>query len=522
MTSTQSLSAYCFVSNNSVHFVPINTFNNISDIILDQINDQGTDTQKAENQSATGNIILEKEKHMSRDRTSDHLSPEFKYKNLLYNLNNPSLSDIDSDSPNENTINKVDAHRRKGVREHSTNFELSGQSISNIIENYSTHAVYWPKLSIDLTVDMQSGYEEIKEFLLKLFPDWKDSHKIKIKQLTGGITNMLLQCIHIGTKETKLMRVYGPGTNIIIDRDREFILHLILNSLSLAPPIHARFKNGLVYGFLPGKSLDPEELSKPNIYPLIAQQLGNWHRKLDTRLIESGVEELRNFRAKKLKKKFISNIWELIEEWINIVPITSNLLATFDENLEKEINKSNIRDLIKEEFYWLKGSLVEVHSPTVSCHCDLLSGNIIIPSEFSFDDTFKKLPKVEANPIKFIDYEYILPAPRAFDIANHFAEWQGFDCNRSAIPEPSVNNPMLVKWVKSYLDNELATEDEVVRLIEEIKFYFGLPGFYWGIWAMIQSEISNIDFNYANYGKLRLQEYWDWKSLFLKGLVTVK
>ena len=28
----------------------------------------------------------------------------------------------------------------------------------------------------------------------------------------------------------------------------------------------------------------------------------------------------------------------------------------------------------------------------------------------------------------------MLPAPRAFDIANHLAEWQGFNCDRSAIP----------------------------------------------------------------------------------------
>ena len=30
---------------------------------------------------------------------------------------------------------------------------------------------------------------------------------------------------------------------------------------------------------------------------------------------------------------------------------------------------------------------------------------------------------------------------------------------------------------------------------------------------MIQSELSNIDFNYLNYGKLRLEEYWQWKMI---------
>lgn len=41
--------------------------------------------------------------------------------------------------------------------------------------------------------------------------------------------------------------------------------------------------------------------------------------------------------------------------------------------------------------------------------------------------------------------------------------------------------------------------------------YRGLPGFYWGIWALIQAQISEIDFDYATYAELRLGEYWAWK-----------
>ena len=57
-----------------------------------------------------------------------------------------------------------------------------------------------------------------------------------------------------GDAEPVLIRVYGHGTNLIIDRHREFISHLILNSIGLAPPVFARFKNGLVYGYLDGRS----------------------------------------------------------------------------------------------------------------------------------------------------------------------------------------------------------------------------------------------------------------------------
>lgn len=37
--------------------------------------------------------------------------------------------------------------------------------------------------------------------------------------------------------------------------------------------------------------------------------------------------------------------------------------------------------------------------------------------------------KDEVETVNFIDYEYAIPSPAAFDIANHFAEWGGYDCD---------------------------------------------------------------------------------------------
>jgi ethanolamine kinase len=31
--------------------------------------------------------------------------------------------------------------------------------------------------------------------------------------------------------------------------------------------------------------------------------------------------------------------------------------------------------------------------------------------------------------VAFIDYEYAVTCPAAFDIANHFAEWGGYECD---------------------------------------------------------------------------------------------
>lgn len=498
-------SAYCFISEKEVHCIPIDSFNSESFPI------DNTSKQNDESDVYPDKLYL-------------------KNRNLVYRLNNPSLSDLETDSPGD----KLSPFIRKESQQPSRSPSPSAADlkIDSIINNYSTHAIYLPKLIVNLSEDLQNNYTELRSLLTKVLPTWLDPAKIELKKLTGGITNMLLSCTYF-TGDSVLIRVYGHGTNLIIDRHREFILHLILNSIDLAPPIFSRFKNGLIYGFLPGRSLEPSDLSSESLYPLIAQQLGNWHHNLDYKLIENGVEKLRSFtkklktqptktgikngtsKVKKAKKNFISTIWELIEDWINIVPLNPNLISSFNNNLEVNVDESNLKEIITAEFEWLKKVLVNSNSPVVSSHCDLLSGNVIIPENYDTSIIVTQLPDVRENPVKFIDYEYMLPAPRAFDIANHLAEWQGFNCDRSAIPEPSPSNPTLVKWVKGYLNNNEASSAEINLLIEEISTFYGLPGFYWGIWAIIQSEISNIDFSYSSYGEQRLQEYWDWKVDYL-------
>lgn len=504
-----SSSVYCFVSSGRIHCVPVNSVIEYSNLV-----------------APPPTIVIDGDingdgKEIRTDIDESRL--KIRNKNLLYTLNNPSLSDIESD-----------------VGDDSFNSESNGDSndyLTNVIDNYAAHSLYLPEFSINLDEDLNDGYGQIKQLLKKVFKTWQDLSNIEVKRLTGGITNMLLKCTY-NSKEIVLMRVYGQGTNLIIDRHREFILHLVLNSMHLAPPVHARFKNGLVYGFLQGRSLEPNELKSPNLYPLIAQQLGNWHSKININEIHKGVNQLREYtrshkrrqsfqqikressdlkKEKKSKKKYISSVWELIEDWIDVVPVINELIESFQNNTKVELNDENIRDFIKKEFKWLKDTLEShIDSPIVSSHGDLLSGNIIIPSEDWLNQPFQNLPPINENPIKFIDYEYMLPAPRAFDIANHLAEWQGFDCDRSAIPQPTSKNETMVNWVKAYLNNSNAGHDEVKGLINEIASYYGLPGFYWGIWSVIQSEISNIDFNYSTYATLRLQEYWDWKNSFVE------
>lgn len=142
-------------------------------------------------------------------------------------------------------------------------------------------------------------------------------------------------------------------------------------------------------------------------------------------------------------------------------------------------------------------------------HCDLLSGNVIVAPRTTAAST-------GVETVSFIDYEYAVPSPAAFDIANHFAEWGGFDCDFNVLPTRSQRKDFLREYICSYFahtnDAGHDEEAEVQQLFDEVDLYRGIPGFYWGIWALIQATISQIDFDYASYAEVRLGEYFAWRA----------
>lgn len=115
--------------------------------------------------------------------------------------------------------------------------------------------------------------------------------------------------------------------------------------------------------------------------------------------------------------------------------------------------------------------------------------------------------------VHFIDYEYAAPCPPAFDLANHFSEWGGFDCDYNMLPTRSTRRAFIEEYLQSfakYKSNKHVTKAEVEEMMAEVDRFRGLPGFYWGIWALVQATISLIDFDCTAYSKVRLAEFWAW------------
>ena len=102
--------------------------------------------------------------------------------------------------------------------------------------------------------------------------------EISVTLYTDGITNRLIGCYLPEDKDNViLIRVYGEKTELFIDRNREKLNMKLMHEAGLAPPLFASFKNGLCYGFTPGKPIDYDRVRDPFICKFIADKMARMH-----------------------------------------------------------------------------------------------------------------------------------------------------------------------------------------------------------------------------------------------------
>jgi ethanolamine kinase len=410
---------------------------------------------------------------------------------------------------------------------------------------------------LPLAHDPSDSLRSAKQIILTLRPEWKHSEQyIEFVKFTDGITNTLLKAVNKRPgvseddidREAVLLRAYGEGSAVLIDRNRETQSHFVCAKQGLAPSLYARFDNGLLYKFIPGVACTSADLRRPEISRGIAQRLGQWHARLPISAISEIPARLGRPSATEGSgaiERLLSaemprpNMWTVLQKWINALPTVTKCPPEKQTQLQEELEY-----MVKK----LGKTTGICGTPFVFAHCDLLSGNVIIepaaehrrsstqdaivapsptdsiPSTRSATPASAYVTQQEyAACVSFIDYEYATPAPAAFDIANHFAEWVGFECDYSAIPTKSQRLEFITHYLRAFHalhtggpgsgpSENKKMEADINQLSAEIDEFRGVPGFYWGIWALVQDGISAIDFDYASYAELRFGEYWDWKE----------
>ena len=398
-----------------------------------------------------------------------------------------------------------------------------------------------PPRFIPLTYNNADSQASALRLCFTLFPAWEqDPGEVKLTRFTDGITNTLLKAAkrRPGWTEEQidaeaiLIRAYGEGTEILIDREREAASQLLLATKGLAPPLLARFQNGILYRFVQGHVCSPADLRRPAVYRGVAKRLGEWHAQLPVSVPIVPVEKKHNepnglpIRATPVKRipsdaeanaitpnKVTPNVWTVMQRWVLALPATTDAERARNERLQKELERT------VKEFADLPGI---GDGGLVLGHCDLLSGNVIVlPHTIHQAGGMQNGAEEDVEGVAFIDYEYTTPAPAAFDLANHFAEFGGFECTYEVLPTQSTRREFLADYLASYFSNYQGAglhrdqpefDAELDNLCATVDRFRGVPGLYWGIWALIQTTISQIDFDYASYAEVRLGEYWAWRE----------
>ncbi|KAI9728684.1 MAG: hypothetical protein M1828_002790 [Chrysothrix sp. TS-e1954] len=371
--------------------------------------------------------------------------------------------------------------------------------------------------------------DSARELIYALKPEWEHSPgPLEFIRFKDGITNTLFKAEkrrpHYDQSQVDedavLLRAYGNGTEVLIDREREARSHELLTQHYLAPALLARFKNGLLYNFIEGSACTPEELFRPNVWPATASLLGKWHAVLPTKDAVEGVDVQKKQWANVLNllpDKPSPNIWTDMYKWTLALPHKSSSEKDRQTTLSHEV------EMVTKNLGRTTGL---AQGQYMLCHCDLLSGNVIVRP-----DSSESPPKISG--VSFIDYEYTSPGPAAFDLANHFSEWAGFECNYQNIPTRSQRRAYIECYAESYRahspksssqdpkdrttpvprsSSSSVLSQDTERLMIDVDNFKGIPGLYWGIWALIQADISQIDFDYDTYAKKRLAEYWTWRA----------
>lgn len=191
---------------------------------------------------------------------------------------------------------------------------------------------------IPLTYDSADSQRSALKLIHTLMPQWaSQDSQVEFVRFTDGITNTLLKAINRLPGLSKadidrdaiLLRAYGNGTDVIIDREREAANHELLMKQNLAPELLARFANGMLYRYIPGGVCQPKDLSDPIISKAIARRLAEWHAKVPclagpSRNKNSSSDSLTDAAKIKIANaaqgKPIPNLWSTMQKWLLALP----------------------------------------------------------------------------------------------------------------------------------------------------------------------------------------------------------
>ncbi|THG11223.1 hypothetical protein TEA_015831 [Camellia sinensis var. sinensis] len=376
-------------------------------------------------------------------------------------------------------------------------------------------------LTVDHTLSLPQMTPPIIELCKDLFKKWSelDNSHFSVETVSGGITNLLLKVSvreENGNIVNMTVRLYGPNTEYVINRERELQAIRYLSAAGFGAKLLGVFGNGMVQSFINARTLTPPgvcfycnmgptqklQFSIEMAYEFLRVLMTNNLELTDLvlltdmskpKLAAEIAKQLRKFHQVEIPGSKEPQLWN---DAFKFFQKASTL--TFHDSEKQRIYETISFESIHAEVFELKELTGHLDAPVVFAHNDLLSGNLMLNDE--------------EEKLYFIDFEYGSYNYRGFDIGNHFNEYAGYDCDYSLYPSKEEQ----YHFFRHYLDPEKAHEvsdKDLEALYIETNTYMLASHLYWALWALIQAKMSPIDFDYLGYFFLRYNEYKKQKEM---------
>ena len=134
-----------------------------------------------------------------------------------------------------------------------------------------------PKVFVVILTDTNENFVKGLTYILKkLVPEFKNASQsdISFVHFTEGITNKIVCATNMQNNFRVNIRTFGFYTEYIIDRDMEL---LIMNSVPKLK-VYGTFLNGIVYTYIPGRTLCIGDLIDLNTFNKTAISIAKHHK----------------------------------------------------------------------------------------------------------------------------------------------------------------------------------------------------------------------------------------------------
>jgi ethanolamine kinase len=212
----------------------------------------------------------------------------------------------------------------------------------------------------------------------------------------------------------------------LTDRARERLHQLA--SLGFGAPHLLSFANGRVEGWLDARPLSLTELSQPQLSRRVAASLRALH-------------------AVPVNEPRVPTLWRLISDWLTAAA-------------EQQADAQSVVLRLRAHEATLRPAADAVASPTVFCHNSLSSDSLLL------ENTADGGTRLRLSNLEQAAYN-----PRGFDLASHFCDWAGSECDSTRYPSLIQQRAFLAAYACCSADPTAVPEDDMQTLLSETAVY---------------------------------------------------